>query len=176
MNKSAIHPMPAYFDRYINQVPDELEIVPAIQKSILDIYQLDKEKIDSLGDQVYAPGKWTIRQILLHIADSERVFIYRALRFARKDRTPLQSFDENLFADHSNAGERSLESLLDELVAVRQSSLAFYKNLNDEQLLAIGHTYNTEMSVLAMGFTIVGHQAHHFKIIEDLYFPLLNAQ
>ncbi|MCF3109106.1 DinB family protein [Niabella sp. CC-SYL272] len=176
MNKSAIHPMPAYFDRYINQVPEELEIVPAIQKSILDVYQLDKEKINSLGDQVYAPGKWTIKQLLLHIADTERVFIYRALRFARKDSTPAQSFDENLFANNSNAGERTLESLLDELVAVRQSTLAFYKNLSNEQLLSIGHTYNTEMSVLAVGFTIVGHQAHHFKIIEERYFPLLNAQ
>jgi len=176
MNKSAIHPMPEYFDRYINQVPEDLEIIPAIQKSILDIYQLDKEKIDSLGDEVYAPGKWTIKQILLHIADTERVFIYRALRFARKDNTPVQSFDENLFAENSAAGERTLESLLDELVALRQSTLAFYKNLSNEQLLAIGHTYKSEMSVLAMGFTIVGHQTHHFRIIEDRYFPLLNAQ
>ncbi|SDC33145.1 DinB family protein [Niabella drilacis] len=176
MNKSAIDPMPEYFDRYISQVPDDLELVPAIQKSILDIYQLDKEKISSLGDDVYAPGKWTIKQILLHIADTERVFIYRALRFARKDSTPVQSFDENLFAENSAAGERTLESLLDELVALRQSTLAFYKNLSDEQLLATGHTYKSEMSVLAMGFTIVGHQAHHFRIIEDRYFPLLNAQ
>ncbi|WP_018630257.1 DinB family protein [Niabella aurantiaca] len=176
MNKSAIHPMPGYFDRYIDQVPEDLEMVPAIQKSILDIYQLDKEKVANLGDQVYAPGKWTIKQILLHIADTERIFIYRALRFARKDSTPVQPFEEDLFAENSNAGERTLESLLDELVAVRQSTLAFYKNLSDEQLLSVGNTYNTQMSVLAVGFTIVGHQTHHFRIIEDRYFPLLNAQ
>lgn len=66
--------MPAYFDRYINQVPDDLDIVPAIQKSILDVYQLDKDKINALGDRVYEPGKWTIKEILLHIADCERVF------------------------------------------------------------------------------------------------------
>ncbi|MBZ4187935.1 DinB family protein [Niabella beijingensis] len=176
MNKSAINPMPDYFDRYINQVADDLELIPAIQKSILDVYQLDKDKVDALGDQVYAPGKWTIKQILLHIADTERIFIYRALRFARKDGTKLQSFDENLFADESNASERTLESLLEELVAVRQGTLAFYKNLDEAQLLSVGQNYNTQMSVLAIGFTIVGHQTHHFKIIEDRYFPLLNAQ
>ncbi|ANH81758.1 hypothetical protein A8C56_12890 [Niabella ginsenosidivorans] len=175
MNKSAIDPMPVYFDRYINQVPDDLEIVPAIQKSILEIYQLDKDKVDELGSRVYEPGKWTIKQILLHIADTERVFIYRAMRFARKDSTVLQPFDENLFAENSGADERTLESLLEELVAVRQGTLAFYKNLNNEQLLQVGNTYNTQISVLGVGFTLVGHQIHHFKIIEERYFPLLNA-
>lgn len=167
--------MPAYFDRYINQVPDDLDIVPAIQKSILDVYQLDKDKINALGDRVYEPGKWTIKEILLHIADCERVFLYRALRFARKDATVLPGFDENLFTENSGANDRSLESLLEELVAVRQGTLAFYKNLTDGQLLSTGHTFNTELSVLSVGFTIVGHQIHHFRIIEERYFPLLSA-
>ncbi|MBO9618809.1 MAG: DinB family protein [Niabella sp.] len=167
--------MPAYFDRYISQVPDDLDLIPAIQKSILDLYQLDKDKISALGDTVYAPGKWTIKEILLHIADTERVFLYRALRFARKDTTVLPGFDENLFAENSGANDRSLESLLEELLAVRQATLAFYKNLTNEQLLRIGNTFNTQLSVLAVGFTLVGHQIHHFKIIEERYFPLLNT-
>lgn len=175
MNKSAINPMPVYFDRYINLVPDDLDIIPAIQKSIMEVYQLDKDKVTELDGRVYEPGKWTIKQILLHIADTERIFLYRALRFARKDSTPLQSFDEKLFADNSCAEERTLESLLEELVAVKQGTLAFYKNLNSAQLLQIGSTYNTQISVLGVGFTLVGHQTHHFKIIEERYFPLLNA-
>lgn len=175
MNKSSINPMPEYFDRYINLVPDNQDLITALQKSIMDIYDLDQNKIISLGDQVYEPGKWTIKQLLLHIADTERVFVYRALRFARRDNTPLQGFDEKLFAATSFANDRSLDSIFEELITLRQSTLVFYRNLNEEQLLATGQVMTGSISVLAIGYALIGHQIHHFNILKERYFPLLEA-
>lgn len=175
MNKSSINPMPEYFNRYIDLVSDNQDIVAAMQKSIMDIYDLDQEKIISLGNQVYEPGKWTVKQMLLHIVDTERVFVYRALRFARRDKTALPGFDENLFAAASFANDRSLDSIFEELITLRQSSLIFYRNLNEEQLLSSGQVMSGTLSVLAIGYALIGHQIHHFNILKERYFPILEA-
>lgn len=120
-------------------------------------------------DYRYAEGKWTIKEIIQHIIDTERIFAYRALRISRNDITPLPGFDENDYASNTNANERHLQSLLTELSIVRQSTLALFKSFSEEQLKRIGIASNNEISVRAIGFIIIGHQKHHQKVYKERY-------
>lgn len=172
MKKSSINPMPPHFDVYINQVED-IELNQALEKSMQQLNDLSMPRLQSIGDSVYEPGKWTVPQILQHIIDSERVFAYRALRLSRNDKTPLAGFDQELFIKNRNPIQRDLGSLLAELKAVKQSTLLLYQSFSDEMLLRTGICSNTEMTPLSLGFTIVGHQMHHLKIVEERYLPLL---
>ena len=120
-------------------------------------------------DYRYAEGKWTIKDIIQHLIDSERIFAYRALRFSRNDKTPLPGFEENDYVDNTNANGRSIQDLLTELSAVRHSTLLFYKSLSEEQLQRIGIASTHQLSVRALGFVIIGHQKHHQKVFEERY-------
>lgn len=171
MKKSALPRNPSYFDTYINQVGD-IELSAAFEQSIEAIEALDLDLLARIGEQVYAPGKWTIKELLLHITDAERVFAYRALRFARNDKTPLPGFDENAFVAHSAANKRSLMDLLEELRCVRESSQLLFGSFDDAALAHTGVMYNVELPVLAVGFTLIGHQTHHFQVMQERYFPI----
>ncbi len=172
MKKSAVARNPTYYDTYINQVED-IELSEAFQQSIAAIDTLDLEKFRLLGDLAYAPGKWTLRDILQHLIDGERVFTYRALRFARNDDTALPGYEENMFAEYAGANRRPLEDLLAELRCVRQGSQLLFASFDEAALRRCGVMFNSELPVLAIGFTIIGHQNHHMRIIEERYFPLL---
>jgi hypothetical protein len=117
----------------------------------------------------YGKDKWTTAEILLHIIDAERVFQYRALRFARMDRTPLPGFDQDLFVPNSNANNRSKESLIEEYIAVRKSTIALYSSFDKADLQKVGIASDSETSVAAVGFIICGHQRHHRDIIKERY-------
>lgn len=172
MKKSDLSWPPCYFDTYINKVPD-VGITEALAQSLTDLNQLDVNALRALGDKVYAPGKWTVRDIFQHITDGERVFSYRALRFARNDKTALPGFDENLFAENTGANTRPLEQVLEELKIVRKSTIALFDTFSDEALARTGVMFNSELPVLALGFVTVGHQTHHLGIIRERYLPLL---
>jgi len=172
MKKSDVPRQPSYFDTYLNQVED-LELSAAFQQSVAAIDALDLEKIHAIGDRVYAPGKWTLRDVFQHITDCERVFVYRALRFARHDKTALPGFDEHLFAEMAGANRRSLEEILAELRSVRASTMLFFNSLDEAALRRTGIMYKSELPVLAVGFIAVGHQNHHLRIMEERYFPLV---
>lgn len=172
MKKSAIPHRPTYFDTYMDQVPD-VELSEAFQQSMATLDALDLAKLHAIGDHVYAPGKWTIRDIFQHITDCERVFAYRALRFARNDKTALPGFDENLFAEMAGANQRSLEEILAELRHVRESSMYLFHSFEQAALPRTGLMFNSELPVLAIAFTIIGHQNHHLRIMEERYFPLV---
>lgn len=163
---------PNYFDTYINKV-DDIELAEALQKSIADLDALDVAHLHRIGDQVYAPGKWTIRDILQHVLDTERVFAYRALRFARNDKTALPGYDENSFAENANASQRPLEAIIAEMKLTRQSSMMMFNSFSDEALRRTGVAFNAELPVLALGFILVGHQNHHFGVMEERYFSLV---
>jgi len=164
---------PTYFDTYIRKVGD-LDLSAALQQSLAAIDALDIDKLKAIGDEVYAPGKWTIRDPLLHITDTERIFSYRALRFARNDSSAQPGFDENSYAENAGANRRPLEDIIAELRCVRQSCIFLFNALNETELRRIGIMFNAEVSVLAIGFTIVGHQNHHLGILEERYLPLFN--
>ena len=117
----------------------------------------------------YAEGKWTLKEVLQHITDAERVFAYRALAFARKDSNSLPSFDENDYAANSNANEREWADLIEEFAAVRKSTVLLFKSFSDETLMNTGIASGKEISVLALGYISVGHLTHHLNIISEKY-------
>jgi DinB superfamily len=174
MKKSDISRPPSYFDTYINKV-DDIEISEAFAQSLAELDALDMDTLYRLGDQVYAPGKWTVRDIIQHLTDCERVFCYRALSVGRGDTTALPGFDENIFADNSGANTRPLDEVLAELRLVRQGSIALFNTFDEVALRRTGVMYKFELPVLAVGFTIVGHQMHHLGILRERYFPLLDS-
>ena len=172
MKKSDIDPMPQYFDRYISLVTD-VELPRAFDKSIRQLDSLDKSLLAALGDERYAPGKWTVRGVLQHVIDWERILSYRALLFARGEGAVPQSVDGDLLAANMKPDRRAVGELIEELKIVRASTRAMFDSFDEGMLLSMGTSWKYELSVLAVGFTIIGHQIHHLKIVEDKYFPLL---
>ena len=149
MKQADIYPMPEYLDRYIN-LADDVELNEALQisRDELDILPMDLWK--SIGDKVYAPGKWTIRDILQHMIDTERIFAYRALCFARGETARMPSFDEEEYGRNTSANQRSLEELITELKLVRETSIMLYSSFTDEMLLRSGLSFRGTYSVLAI--------------------------
>jgi hypothetical protein len=172
MNRSDINPMPQFFDRYINLVED-INIFEAFEKYIPEKVYSDISKLTDLGDKIYAPGKWTINDILQHVVDNERIMAYRALRFSRNDKTALPGYDEEILAAHTVASKRSVTDLMEEFKLVRQSTKLLFKNMDDEMMLCSGIANESEISPLALGFVIIGHPVHHMNIIRERYYPLL---
>jgi uncharacterized damage-inducible protein DinB len=124
---------------------------------------------DDKADYAYGENKWTVKQVIQHLADAERVFAYRALRISRNDATPLASFDENAYIENGFAAERSLASLKQEFNAVRAATDMFLLSLNDEQIKRIGTASNHPVSVNALAFIIYGHLLHHQNILRERY-------
>ena len=160
--------VPEFYHNYINQVKeDDLMTAFANQTPALINFlaSIPKEKYD----HAYAPGKWTVKEVLQHLIDGERIFCYRALRFARKDPTPLPGFDENLFAETAKADKREWNDLVEELKAVRRSSELLFGSFDNEQLNASGVSNNHSNYVLGFGYITVGHTLHHMKVISERY-------
>jgi uncharacterized damage-inducible protein DinB len=117
----------------------------------------------------YAPGKWTIEQLFQHVVDTERIFAYRALRFARNDATELPGFDENTYADATAHSGRSLRRIMAEHDAVRNATIELYRGLNAEELLRTGVANGARISVRALGWTVAGHVTHHMRVLHERY-------
>ncbi len=176
MKKSDIKQMPDYFDRYI-ALTDDVSFNEALAISLNELENFPLDKWKALGEMVYAPGKWTAKDIMQHYIDTERVFTYRMTAFARGDKQQMLSFDEDLFASNAEANRRTMEDLLEELILVRRGFIAMYNSFTPEMLQRVGTGYNgIEYSVLAMAFMIAGHQRWHFKVVEERYYPLLEMQ
>jgi uncharacterized damage-inducible protein DinB len=158
-----------HFGTYINQVSNEYTLVEELEISVHRFIKFVQNIPLDKFDYRYAEGKWTIKDIIQHLIDAERIFGYRALRFARNDKTPLSSFDENDYVDDANANRRSIQDLLTELAVVRQATLSLYKSFSQDELVRIGIASNKPMSVRAIGFTIIGHQNHHQTVFEERY-------
>ena len=157
-----------YYGTYIAHVP-EGSIVATLAGQIDLTLGILRAIPESLAGKRYAEGKWTIKDILQHLIDAERIFAYRALRFARNDQTALASFEENEYVDEASANNRSIQELLTELAVVRQATLSLFKSFSNEQLLRKGIASNNPMSVRALGFVIIGHQNHHQRVFEERY-------
>jgi uncharacterized damage-inducible protein DinB len=117
----------------------------------------------------YAPGKWTIKEILVHLVDDERIYAYRALRFARGDLTPLPGFEQDAFAASSQANERPVADILAEYAAVREATIALFGGLPEAAMLRSGLADGKRSTVRALGYHIAGHEAHHMSIVEKRY-------
>jgi uncharacterized damage-inducible protein DinB len=158
-----------YAITYINLVPPDglvLQHLQAELKTTLEFIQsfpLEKLAVP------WKAGEWTIKEILVHILDTERIYCYRALRFARNDATPLTGFEQDDYVPWSGANGRSLEAILEEYAAVRQASLAFFSSLDGPALLRSGSVAGNNVSVRALAWMAVGHPIHHVNSIRENY-------
>lgn len=157
-----------YFRRYINLVETD-NIVAALTNQLTDIEQFFREWPENKWDHAYAEGKWTIKEVLIHMMDAERILAYRALRIARNDATSLPGFDQDEFGPFMNAANRSPESIMSEYRAVRMATIALVENLDDAALSRIGTASNDPASPLAMAFVIAGHEIHHMNAVREKY-------
>jgi hypothetical protein len=173
MKKSHIDPMPKYFDRYINLI-DDVELEEAIQISLDELASFEWDTCTALGAQVYAPGKWRVADVLQHLLDWERIMSYRALMFAREAIQKAEGHDEDALALSASPFVADIPTLVAEMTALRRSTRQLFTQMQETQLRRSGICWESQMSALALGFTILGHQKHHFNILRERYFPLLN--
>lgn len=160
---------PSFYQPYMDFVPADGRLIQHLQEIISETETL----IGTLSeDQLlyrYREGKWTIKDILLHLADCERIIIYRATRIARADTTDLPGFDENLFVDNANANSRKAKDLLAELSACRASSILFIQSLDDQSLNRSGTANGFRISARLLVNHLYGHHRHHLTIIRERY-------
>lgn len=142
---------------------DELRNGKQVLLSLLE--EIPEEKLT----YAYAEGKWTLAEALVHMLDTERIFQYRALCIARNDKSEFPGFDQDAYVPVSNANNRSKKDLIDEYVAVRDSSITLFASLDEEALIRVGVASGSKMSVRALGFITSGHQAHHVRILRERY-------
>jgi uncharacterized damage-inducible protein DinB len=160
---------PSYAHVYIDLLPGD----GLILQHLSDNLSATKEFIGSIAPASllhrYAGGKWTIKEILGHVVDDERIYVYRALRFARNDSTELPGFDQELFARYSEANNREIGDLLEEFATVRRSTIAFFSSLSDASLMRTGVADGHRVSVRALAYHIAGHELRHMNIIRERY-------
>jgi len=154
---------------YIDLLPNDGQIL----KHLADGFQATRSLILSLSEARllyrYAEGKWTVKEILAHLIDDERIYVYRALRFARNDSTELPGFDQDLFARYSEANKRGAADLLHELSLVRQSTIVFFESLDSAALVRRGVADGKNVSVRTLAYHIAGHELRHLNIIRERY-------
>jgi uncharacterized damage-inducible protein DinB len=160
---------PAYARSYIDLLPDDGLILKHLEENL----RSTKNFIASVPDERllhrYAAGKWTIKEILGHVVDDERIYVYRALRFARSDSTELPGFAQDHYAQYSDANQREATDLLDEFTSVRRSTIAFFGSLSDAALMRTGVADGKRVSVRALAYHIAGHELRHMNIIKERY-------
>lgn len=160
--------VPSFYHGYINHVPqdDIKEAFIAGHDVLFDLLSIIRA---DQYDHKYAPDKWTIREVIQHCIDAERVFAYRAMAFARKDKTSLPAFDENSYAFNSKAADRDWNDLVDEFRHLRKSTERMFLSFDDDQLDSMGTANNNAISVRAIGFIVIGHTLHHVRILRERY-------
>ncbi len=157
-----------YYATYINKVPDG-DIVRTLRSQFADTLAYLKSIPESRGGHRYAEGKWSIREVIGHLADAERVFAHRAFRFSRDDSTPLPGFDENAYVAKSRFDDRTLASLIAEFEAVRGASIALFDSLYPGEWTRQGEANGKGVSVRALAWIVAGHELHHLAILQDRY-------
>lgn len=159
---------PGYYEPFIRLTKTK-DIVAELETEGLSIYQFINEIPETKGNFAYDAEKWSVKEVLIHLIDTERIFNYRALCFSRNEKTSLPGFDENEFVDNSNAPERTLSSLAKEFQAVRQSTIQLYANFSDEMMSRTGIANENLLSVRAIAHITCGHALHHINIIKERY-------
>ncbi|MEM9681391.1 MAG: DinB family protein [Bacteroidota bacterium] len=157
-----------YYKNYIEKAAG-VSILEGLKMNLSGLTAFYSSIPDKKLEYRYAPEKWTIKDILLHVTDAERVFAYRALRIGRSDTIPLSGFDQNTFVMYANANDRSIESLLEEYRSVRLSTISLFESFSEDDMMLIGVASNADVSVRALGYIIIGHENHHSHIIKERY-------
>ena len=163
----------AYAQIYIDRVADtsEVSIEQQLVTSLAAVLDFCRHLPPELHTFRYAEGKWSVKEVLQHLIDVERVFAYRALRFSRKDTTPLTGFDQDDYVLHAHADRRDIDALLFELEIVRKATLCLFESLEADSLEVRGTASNYETTTAAIPYLIVGHTLHHLAVLHERYFP-----
>jgi uncharacterized damage-inducible protein DinB len=160
--------VPPFYKNYVKQI-EETDLLQALRISghrcLELVHSIPEEKVDFR----YADGKWTIRELLCHIIDAERIFAYRALRFARNDKTDLAGFEENEYATQANASGRSIQKIAAEMAHLRSATIDLFESFTPEMLIRKGTANKNELSVIVLGFIIAGHETHHCNVLKERY-------
>jgi uncharacterized damage-inducible protein DinB len=163
-----------YYEQYVREVPegDILQILAAQNR---ETQRLLEEIGEKRAGYRYAPGKWSIKEIIGHITDSERIFTYRALAFARADSTALPSFEQDDYVRSGNFAARTLRSLGAEFAAVRAAALTLFESLDRDSLERRGRAAGNDVSVRAFPYIVAGHERHHINVIHERYMRGIEA-
>ena len=171
MTKSDLNPseFDKYYERYIDKLTNDIELRKGFEtgkKVVINFFKsIPEEKLTYR----YQPEKWSIKEVLQHMIDTERIFMYRCFRIARRDTTALTGFDQNIYVEPSKAQEKSIEDLLNEFIINRNNSMALLNSLTNEDLAFIGNSNGSDMSARAAAFTILGHDIWHMEVITNKY-------
>lgn len=157
-----------YYSRYIDQVHD-LGLFETLRAQSGELSALIGSLPEEKGMYAYDEGKWTIKEMLSHILDGERIFMYRALRIARGDQTPIEGFEQDVYIEHSHANERSFAELTEEFRLLRESALLLLSSLDADDWKRTGTANGVSISVRALGYIMAGHVIHHLKVLRERY-------
>ncbi len=157
-----------YYDRYISLVPGN-DVLAAFDEQRRQMLLLLSGRPESDGDLRYAPDKWTLKEVLGHLNDTERIMTYRALRISRGDKTPIEGYEQDDYVRISPLSRRPLSDLIEDYIAVRRATISLFRNLDDESWTRRGTANKYEITVRALAYLIAGHELHHRKILEEKY-------
>jgi DinB superfamily len=158
----------AYYETYVSLV-EELDIVAAMQLQQKELETIFSQITVEKGLYAYSEGKWTIKQLLGHLIDGERVFSYRALRIGRGDQTPLPGFDQDPYVENGNFNETNLADLLNEMLHLRESNILMFSNFTQDNFDNFGTASENKITTLALAYIMVGHVRHHVNILKEKY-------
>jgi hypothetical protein len=161
-----------FYETYVSLI-QEGEIIPVLEAQLRQMIALFTGRSEREGDFRYAPGKWSVKEILGHVADAERIFTYRALRIARGDQTPLPGFEQDDYVRVANSGKRKLMDIVEEFGDVRHATLSLFRSFPSDAWLRRGTASNHEVSVRALAYITAGHELHHRRVLEERYFPAI---
>lgn len=158
-----------FYSRYIQKVPQDLTLIEGYMNGEKSMLKFFKNIPNKKHNYQYEPGKWSVKEVVQHIIDTERIFMYRCLRMARHDKTPLAGFEQDDYIKPSMANQKSMEDLIDEYKAVRHQSIVFLKSLNDNDLKFVGTSDGNQMSARAAACIVLGHEIWHREILMERY-------
>ncbi len=158
-----------YYEKYISQIPGG-NILTTLDAQRRQTLLLLSGKDEEDGNFRYAPGKWSVKEVLGHVCDAERIFAYRALRISRGDQTPLPGFEQDDYIKNGPFGRVALEEIVEDYIAVRRATLTLLRNLDEAAWARRGTASNNPVTVRALAYMIAGHEVHHRRILEEKYF------
>lgn len=160
--------LPKYYHHYVMLVQNE-SLIDALEQSGKQLVSLLSSVPEEMGEYRYEAGKWSVKELICHMMDAERIFAYRALRFARNDSTNLPGFEENDYAPEANAHARTLHQLLDEAQRLRQTTIDLFTSFTTDMLQRKGTANKNLVSVINIGYIIAGHETHHRNVLKERY-------
>jgi len=173
ITKDQIGPHPPFTDRYLAQLPSDTDIFELLQQQPEQLQHLLLNFSEETAEKGYAPGKWSVKEVIGHMMDTERIMAYRCLCVSRQETQSLPGFDENTYVEQANFNQRSLTNLLEEYDWQRKANLAMFRNLSPDMLNRIGTANNHPITAQALVAIIAAHELHHLNLLKERYLPVL---